>query len=197
MKRFCLILMLAVGRLTGSAQTHAPEVLTVIHSDSFAGSLLSHHTLYTGHVRVDHPGMKLTCEWATTDSPTTNSPDTIIVARTNVVIDLAGKTGTNTNGAAGMTGVGNQSWHVTSDQAVYTNHPAGTVTNETLTISGHAIAKSEKETITGEPLIYDLVTKQFSGSNYEMVVSGAALPPAPQAKTNAAAVNTNAMSNPH
>jgi hypothetical protein len=30
-----------------------------------------------------------------------------------------------------------------------------------------------------------------------MVVSGAALPPAPQAKTNAAAVNTNAVSNPH
>jgi hypothetical protein len=118
-------------------------------------------------VRLVHPEMKLTSEWLAGDAHRDNNPDRHIVARTNVVIDLDAAMGKTTNAAAGPAGNQDQKWHVTSDQAVYDYHVQANLTNAIVTISGHAIATNDTFIATGEPLIYDLVTRQFSGSNYE------------------------------
>ncbi len=194
MKCFCLILLLAAGALAARAQTNAPDVFIRIHSDSGTYDFIHRRPVYLGHVRVNHPSMKLTCDWLAADLPNTNRPDTFILAKTNVVIDLIGGKGRTTNGTPGMTDDQGQNWHVTSDQAVYLKHLQGAVTNETVTASGHAIAKSDKMTITGEPLVYDLVTKQFSSTDYDTVYKSNAFAPA---KANAAAGQTNPVAAPH
>jgi lipopolysaccharide export system protein LptA len=167
MKQFILILLLTVGRLGAWAQTNAPGERIHIHSDHGSFDAVKYRTIYVGHVRADHPEMKLTSAWLAADLPHNKNPDRHMIATTNVVIDLLGKQGKTTNGAAGLMDDQNQKWHVTGDQAVYDYHLQGSETNETVTISGHAIAQSEKVTATGEPLVYNLVTREFIGTNYD------------------------------
>ena len=187
-----LILMLAAGAWPAGAQTNAPDERTRIYSDG-PGSfdMVRHHLVYQDNVRVDNPEMKLTCAWLAADLPRPGNPDKHILARTNVVMDLTGEPGKGTNGGAGLLDDTHQNWHVTSDQAEYDFHVAGTATNETVTATGHAVAKSDKMTITSErePLVYNLVTKLFSGKGYDTIINNDALNPG---RTNAAAITNQA-----
>jgi lipopolysaccharide export system protein LptA len=175
MKRiFFPLLLLAVGQM-GAAQTNSPDVLGNIHSDSGTFSLVGARAIYQGNVHADNPRMKLTCAWLVADLPHDNKPDRHVVATTNVVVDLSGGT--------------NQSWHVTSDQAVYDFKLAGGVTNEIVTASGNAKAESDKYIVTGEPLIYDMQSHLFSGTNYTTIFKSS--PPIPGG-TNGSGAKTNA-----
>ena len=190
MKHLILILLLAAGLRPAAAQTNAPDERTHIHSDG-PGSfdMVRHHVTYQDNVRVDNPGMKLTCAWLAADLPLPNNPDKHILARTNVVIDLTGEPGKGTNSGAGLLDDTHQNWHVTGDQADYNFRVTGTATNEIVTVTGHAVAKSDKLTVTSErePLVYNLVTKMISGKDYDTISND----PLSPGRTTAPA-NTNA-----
>ncbi len=116
--------------------------------------------IYSDHVVVTNGQGKLTCERLTINLPpqgATNSQPTNAVAETNVVIDFLDKGDTN---------------HVTCDQAVYTYNVANAVTNETINFYGStnnpAEVQNVKFTMTGEPLVWDVVNQKFSGTNTVM-----------------------------
>jgi lipopolysaccharide export system protein LptA len=187
MKRLCLIILLASTRWL-TAQTNAPDGRTDIHADQGYFDMDHYRTVYEGHVRVDNPEMKLTCAWLAADLPHNNNSGRHILALTNVVIDLDGGRDRSTNLVSGLPNDQEQKWHVTSDQAVYDYHVAGTVTNATVTINGHARAESDKVTVTGEPLIWNLGTRQFSGNDYTTIIKGDNLSPG---GTNASPTSTH------
>ena len=116
--------------------------------------------IYFNHVVVTNLQGKLTCERLTINLPppgSTNSQPTNAVAETNVIIDFLDKGDTN---------------HVTCDTAVYAYHVINAVTNNTITFHGStnnpAKVQSAKGTMTGEPLIWDIVNARFSGDNIVM-----------------------------
>lgn len=166
MKHLWVIFLIALAGLPACAATNtpAPERLVITSTNGFQGDMKNSLITYFGDVHVDDPQMKLTCDWLQANLP---GAARHIVARTNVVSDLD----------AGQ----NRKWHVTCDQAVYDFKVVAGVTNEAVVLTGHAIAKNDQMTATGEPLIYDMVTKLFSGTNYEMTFNHTN---SPGAKTN-------------
>ena len=177
MNRLCLIftaLLIAAPRgWAAPAQTNASvQEKIVINSDRGQFDGKTGWVIYTDHVRVDHPVMKLTCDWLTGNAPQTNDPDRHIFARTNVVIDLIGDQG--------------KKWHITCNQAIYYYHRQDAVTNETVTLSGNAVAKSDQDTVSGEPLIYDMIAKNYYAlTNFQMQhIMTANAPNSAGAKTN-------------
>ena len=83
----------------------------MISSDSADFDLTGHEAIYRGHVRVDDPQMKLTCEQLIADVPQSGGHVNHIVAETNVVIDFMDNKG--------------QTNHATGDKAVYDLPGAG------------------------------------------------------------------------
>jgi hypothetical protein len=57
--------------------------------------------------------------------------------------------------------------HLTCDKAIYDFNVADGVTNETFTFTGHATNTSAKVWLTGDPLIWDNVKHEFSGTDFE------------------------------
>lgn len=116
--------------------------------------------IYFDQVVITNAQGKLTCERLTISLPpqgTTNSQPTNAVAETNVVIDFTDKGDTN---------------HVTCDKAVYAYSVVNSVTNETINFYGStnnpAEVQNAKFTLTGEPLVWDVVAQKFSGSQNVM-----------------------------
>lgn len=138
--------------------TNAPEQKIDITSDSFRYDGKTSQMIHLGHVIVtDLAKATLHCELLTVDMPTGGGDPTNIVAETNVVVDLLDE--------RGQTNV------VTADKAVYTYGVVNSVTNQLLTFSGgDPMPKvvNPQFTATGEPLVYNLITKQFSGEHYHM-----------------------------
>jgi lipopolysaccharide transport protein LptA len=167
-KKFHLIagLVLAGGIL--HAQTNVttapkpPKPPTLINSDTADFDLTTHRAIYRGNVRVDDPQMLLTCALLTADAPPPDG-DTQrkhIVAETNVVIISVDEKG--------------QTNHATSDKAVYDFKVENGVTNETVTLTGHAIMNNSQGTLTGEPIIWDRVNNHLTAVNQKMVVNSGA-----------------------
>ena len=185
MKRPCLILIAVTCGLAAVAQTDTTVQTTNLPSAASTNAPVeqeinidSEHgefdaktgwVIYTGHVRLDHPTMKLTCEWLTGNHPNTNDPTQHIIAQTNVVADLIGDQG--------------KKWHITGIQAVYYKSVRGTVTNETVTLTGDpkAVASSVDMIIKGQPLVFDMVAKKYSGDKFEQEIP---TPNSGAAKTN-------------
>jgi lipopolysaccharide export system protein LptA len=161
--KFFIILLLAGSGVCLRAQTNrpvasTPPAETVITSDSGRFNGLTHQMFYNGHVVVIDPKAKLWCESLTVNLPAEGGRPTNIVAITNVVIDTLDNKG--------------QTNHITADKAVYVYGVVGVVTNETITFTGGKPSpkvENPQFTIYGEPLVLDLVTKQYGGSNYRMI----------------------------
>lgn len=181
MKRFCLILIAALGGWSVPAQTNVTDSLptphgpTLITSDSADFDLGRHEATYHGHVRVNDPQMNLTCEQLVVGVPPAGGHVNQIVAQTGVVIDfLTDKGRTN---------------HATGDKAVYAYSEQGGTTNETVILTGNAKVENEQGWLTGEPIVWDRQNNHLSASNQRMIYrqnfSGLA------ADTNPAAAGTN------
>ena len=99
---------------------------------------------FIGHVRVDDPRMKLTCQWMQADLVTGSGHVNHIDCRTNVVIDFLDDKG--------------QTNHATGDRAVYLYHVEGTATNETITLTGHPEVDTAEARTTGDKIVWDRVT---------------------------------------
>jgi lipopolysaccharide export system protein LptA len=163
MKTFCLIALMAVtagaaARAQSSTIT-APQPLraTDIYADSMVFDGNGHTVTYHRNVRVIAPDMKLTCALLVADLPPSGGHVSRIVAETNVVIDfLDGKGQTN---------------HATSDKAIYDYNMQGTLTNETVTLTGHAsVTNAQGSWIKGEPITWDRVNNRVSAPNEQMSI---------------------------
>jgi lipopolysaccharide export system protein LptA len=185
-KKFHLIALLAVlGGGMLRAQTNAtaapkpPRAPTLINSDYADFDLLStpRKAFYYGNVQVDDPQMKLTCEKMVADLPPTGGHVSRIVAETNVLIAAVDDKG--------------QTNHSTSDKAVYDYNVQGIVTNETITLSGHASAtNADGSWIRAEPLVWDRATGHIYGTNEVMSIKPATSNL--MKSTNSPATKTNA-----
>jgi len=160
MKRI-LFLLLAASAAPAWSQTNlpapkTPESQVEISSDSghFDGN--TRRMIYLGHVFATDAKSTLHCEQLTVDLPAAGGHPTNIVAEAGVVIDKWDEKG--------------QTNHITADKAVYTYSVVKGVTNEVVTFTGgNPTPKVENQQmiIVGEPLVMNLVTKQFSGQNYK------------------------------
>jgi lipopolysaccharide transport protein LptA len=164
-----------------AAAPAAPH-LTRIDSDSvvFDMSTNARTATYRGHVRVDDPQMKLTCARLVADLPQDGGHINHIVAETNVVIDFTDDKG--------------QTNHATSDKAVYNFNVQGAVTNETVTLTGHAQVENAQGTLTGEPIVWNRANDSLTAMNEAMTFRqnlGDAM-----TKTNSSSANTNKLSAP-
>ena len=124
---------------------------TEIYSDSGEVNLTNRIAIHTGHVRVIDPQMRMTCEVLTARLPSEGNKVDYILAETNVVIDAVDNDG--------------KPVHAWGDKALYVYRIEGSVTNETIELSGHARLESDKGSVTGEPIIWDLINKKVTYRN--------------------------------
>jgi lipopolysaccharide export system protein LptA len=164
-KIYLIAWLMVAGGAMSPAQTNINAALeparapTLIHSDSAEFDLNSspRKAFYYGHVRVDDPQMILTGEKMVADLPQSGGHISRIVVETNVVMNFLDDKG-KTN-------------HAISDKAVYDYYVQGKVTNEAVTLSGHAsVTNSDGSWMTGEPIIWDRENNSVHASNEVMSV---------------------------
>ncbi|MGA3285689.1 MAG: LptA/OstA family protein [Verrucomicrobiota bacterium] len=148
-----------------------PRPLTLISSESWDFDMNNHKVIYRGHVRVDDPAMKLTCEWLTADLPDSGERMTNIVAETNVVIDFTDDKG--------------QTMHATGEEAVYAYDVQNGVTNETVTLTGQPELDNAQGKSTGDLIVWNRTSNHLYISNPKMVF---------RQNLNGAATGTNSPS---
>jgi lipopolysaccharide transport protein LptA len=110
--------------------------------------------VYTGHVRVIDPQMKLTCEVLTATLPKSGGHVDRIVAEGKVVIDAI-----DTHG---------EPVHATCDRATYTFKVENSVTNELIELSGDPRVDMKQHSTTGDPLVWDRLSNKLYGTNLHM-----------------------------
>ena len=156
-----LLMLLATGGAAW-AQTNAPAEKPAesspieISSDSGHYDGNTRQMIYTGHVVAIDAQSKMTCAVLTVDLPADGGHPTNIVAETDVVIDRVDEKG--------------QTNHITADNAVYTYRVVNDVTNEMATFTGGQPTprvENDQMIIVGDPLVMNLLTKQFSGKKYK------------------------------
>jgi lipopolysaccharide transport protein LptA len=145
----------AVAETNHPAASRPQRVKMTIHSDGpYQMDLNEHWVTYQDHVQVTEGQMTMKCEWLMANLPQGSEHITNIVAQTNVVGDFTDEK--------------NQRWHVTGDKGVYAYHVKDGVTNETVTLTGNPPEIQEGQdtnTMTGDAIIYDLVTKKVTIPN--------------------------------
>jgi lipopolysaccharide export system protein LptA len=113
--------------------------------------------VYYDNVVVTNRDGKMTCERLTTTLPPERSAANHpmdIVAETNVVIDFIKDGDTN---------------HITADKAVWAYSVVNGVTNESITLTGHARGENSKTWMTGEPLVWDMTNNRYYGTDFKSV----------------------------
>ncbi len=161
MKFHRLVVITVLGGLMVHAQTNtpgtppAPRAPMFIHADSADFDLNGHQGIWRGHVRVDDPQMKLTCERLVADMPQAGGRPNHIVAETNVVIDFTDDKG--------------QTNHATGDKAVYVYSEQGGVTNKTATLTGNPQIENAQGTQAGDVIILDLANNKAHFDNPHMI----------------------------
>jgi lipopolysaccharide transport protein LptA len=137
----------------GPASPQRPP--TEISSDSFNYDNKSQIAVYIGNVIVKDPQMKLTCGLMTVKAPASGRIDSI-VAEQDVVIDAVDNQG--------------HPMHATSDKATYNYFVSDTVTNETITLTGHPYLKSENWWGTGDVITWDRLHGVVTASHPHMFI---------------------------
>ena len=173
-------MLLALGGGAAWSQTNAPaakpaEPPVEISSDTghFDGN--TRRMIYAGHVLATDSKSTMTCAQLTVDLPPEGGHPTNIVAETDVVIDRVHEKG--------------QTNHITADRAVYTYSIINNVTNEVATFTGGKPTpkvENDQMIIVGDPLVMNLLTKQFSGKNYKTTFKQT---PNTDGETNASPLN--------
>ncbi len=158
MKRTCLLLFAgSCGLLwaqTNSLLQESTDHVVDIRSGAGYYDFKARQLVYYDNVVATNWEGKLTCgrltillppEGAGSDHPTN------VVAESNVVIDVLRNGDTN---------------HITADKAIYAYSLAEGVTNETVTLTGHAVATNSEYMATGEPLVWDNIAGRFTGTDF-------------------------------
>ncbi len=148
------------------ANTTLPErAATEIFSDSANFDLKSRIAVYIGHVRVEDPQMKLTCDLMTARVPVSGRPDSI-VAEQNVVIDATDNEG--------------KPVHATSDKAIYTYRVSNNIPYETIELTGNPQVKSPMFSGTGDSIFWDRINNTVGATHPHMLIQ-----PETKERTNA------------
>ena len=165
-----LILCAAIAGFTASAQTNAPAKKpvtrggdTTIHAEHGEFDLVGHRMVYTGHVRINDPDMKLQCAKITAYLPPGSGHPSRIVAESTetepiVHIDLLDDHG-ETN-------------HITGHLAVYEYTLSGGATNETVTVTGEPHIDTPSFQGTADELKWNRATGHMSASNPNFTATG-------------------------
>lgn len=140
----------AVNQILALVTTNPPPAKpqlqeTVIQADGPADFDQTEYGLRVIHrenVRVDSPTLRLRCEWLAADLSQATGQPTNIVAETNVVINAIDDQG--------------HKMHATGDKAVYVYGVTDGLTNETVTLTGHATAEYQQVSVQGDTIILDL-----------------------------------------
>jgi hypothetical protein len=155
-----LLLIVAACSVQAQKQPDAGTNQTEITSVSGYFDKNARRLVYTTHVFVNDPRVKLWCEKLTLDLPPQGHP-TNVVAETDVVIDFIGDKG-ETN-------------HVTSDKAIYSFSIENGKTNELVTFTGvpgkPPAVTTEQGLIYSEPLIWDRTADVFEFTNYKTILN--------------------------
>jgi lipopolysaccharide transport protein LptA len=173
---YLIVLLLVIGGASMQAQTNVIAALQPVRSQTVITSTVvffsnpARQIIYRGKVHVDDPQMKLTCEQLTADFPQTGGHINHLVALTNVVMDAIDEKG--------------QATHATSDRTIYDYKVENGVTNEIITLTGHARAENAQCILYGEPITYDRVTGSLTATNQHMIF---------KQNLSAALSNTNAL----
>lgn len=141
-----------------AANTNTADQFTDIKAASGHYDGNAHQMVYLGHVVVVDAKSRLACERLTVNMPADGGRPTNIVAETNVVIDMLDDKG--------------QTNHITAATAIYTYEVINALTNEIVTFTGgdpSPKVENPQYTIWGEPLVLNLATKQYGGTNYHMI----------------------------
>ena len=158
-----------------------PRQPTKIESDRVDFDLTARKVAYHGHVRVDDPEMKLTCEDLTADLPQDGGHIDHIVAETNVVIDFTDEKG--------------QTMHATGDKMVYVYSVQNGATNETATLTGNPELENAQGKSTGDVIVWDRARNHLDITNPKIVfrqnINGAT------ADTNSPSATTNSPAAPN
>jgi lipopolysaccharide transport protein LptA len=149
-----ILALVTTNAPTPTPKTNAP---TRIDSDRADFDLNGREAIYSGNVRVDDPRVKLACARLTVDLPQTGGRINHVVAETNVVIDAIDEKGA-TN-------------HVTSDKAVYDYSVQGSVTNETITLTGNPQIQNAQGAQSGDVIIWDRANNHVRFINPHMISS--------------------------
>jgi lipopolysaccharide export system protein LptA len=161
MKKFLLLLFMCAGaclwaQTNASSGPNPPAQPTLVNSDSADFDLKIRRAIYHGHVLVVDPKLRLSCELLVLDLPQQGAGRlNHVLAETNVIIDFTDDKGVK--------------YHVTSDKAVYQYNVVNSVTNETITFTGHPRADMAEGIITAEPMIWDRGTGHFYGTDVRMI----------------------------
>ena len=186
MKILCLLFFAgSCGLLWAQTNPPAPESTAQdigVNSDHFYFDGKARELVYYGNVVATNAQGQLTCGRLTIQLPpegSSSSHPTNAVAETNVVIDFV------------KNGLKHRD---TADKVIYAYGVADSVTNETLTFTGHAMESNAQYTATGEPLVWDNVAGKFTGTDFKMVSHPAPNSGASQfgLNLNGAAARTNA-----
>jgi lipopolysaccharide transport protein LptA len=152
----------AVDEILALVTTNAPaskpqpsRQLMRIESDSLDVDLTARKAAHHGHVRVDDPEMKLTCEDLTADLPQDGGHINHIVAETNVVIDFTDEKG--------------QTMHWTGDKMVYDYAVQNGATNETATMTGNPELETAQGKSTGDVIVWDRARNHLDITNPKIV----------------------------
>jgi lipopolysaccharide transport protein LptA len=151
-----------------AAPAHARPA-TEIFSDSADFNLKTHRVVYTGHVRVVDPQMKLTCGIMTATGPQSGRI-TNIVAEQDVVIDAVDNEG--------------KPVHATGERAVYQYHVVHSVTNETVELTGNPRVEKTGYVATADTITWDRVNNTFRLDRPHIVIQ-----PETKPRTNAPATS--------
>lgn len=153
----CCVSTLAQSNVLESAlPARGTNAETHIDSNHAEFDLAARRAVYQGNVRVNDPQLRLTCELLTVELPQSGGRPEHLIARTNVVMDSVDeKGGTN---------------HATSDMAIYDYIVKDGVTNEIITLSGHARAENSQVILYGEPITYNRQTGSLTAQNQHMII---------------------------
>jgi lipopolysaccharide transport protein LptA len=138
-----------------ASKPQPPRQLMRIESDSLDVDLTARKAAHHGHVRVDDPEMKLTCENLIADLPQEGGRINHIVAETNVVIDFTDEKG--------------QTMHATGDKMVYDYAVQNGVTNETATLTGNPVLENAQGKSTGDVIVLDLIRNHLEIINPRII----------------------------
>jgi lipopolysaccharide transport protein LptA len=136
-----------------------------IVSDSGYFDLKNRVFIYTNHVLVTDPQMKLTCEVLTVEAPqTTNGKYNRVTAERNVVMDFRDDKGRNN--------------HATADKAVYTdsitNSITGSVTNSitnnVVILTGNPVVTNLDGMMRGDPIVWDRIKNTVFTKDQETTI---------------------------
>lgn len=153
--KILLILGFAGASLLAGAQTNAlipkmslAQIVIKSHQAYYDGN--AHQIIYYDDVLATNASLRMTCAWLAIDMPSTGNP-TNIVAETNVVMNFTDQKG--------------QTNLLVADKAVYSYSLANSVTNETITFTGHTRYENANIIETGDPIIWTNVDNNLYVSN--------------------------------